>query len=317
VSRVINDRPNVDPETRTRVLRAIAELEYVPSAAARRLSLGRTQSIAVAVPFMTTPSVVERLRGIESRLVVAGLDMVVFNVETVERRDAVLRELPHPVRYDGMLLVSLPPRDHEVRQIRRSGMPTVLVDAHHDLLPSVVVDDVEGGRLAARHLLELGHRRIGFVGDLPRPEFGFTSSQHRRQGADEVLRSEGLAMPDSAVGLGEPTRACARELAAKILRHSRPPTAVMVASDVQALGVLEAAHDAGIDVPGKLSVIGYDDIEAADYLGLTTIHQPLFETGERGADRLVDAIGGGTLEPVGEVLAVRLVARRTTAPRPA
>ena len=94
VSRVLNERTNVDPTTRARVLAAIKELDFVPSPTARRLSLRRTQTIAVILPFLTRPSAVERLRGIELALVEAGYDLIVFNVETVDRREAVFRDLP-------------------------------------------------------------------------------------------------------------------------------------------------------------------------------------------------------------------------------
>ena len=312
VSRVINDQTNVDPATRARVLEAIAHLDYVPSTVARRLSLGRTQTIAVVVPFLTTASVVARLRGIESGIAAAGLDMIVFAVETVERRDAVMRDLPRPERIDGLILVSLAPHDEEVARVKRSGLPTVLVDAHHPQLPRVVVDDLDGGRMAAQHLLDLGHLRIGFVGDTPQPGFGFTSSRLRQRGVDRALKVEGLAMPDSVIGLGAPTRERARDLAAAILTQHRPPTAIVAASDVQALGVLEAARDVGVEVPAELSVVGYDDIEAADYLGLTTIRQPLFQTGQRAVVRLLDIIEGRPAGPLREVMDVQLVVRRTT-----
>lgn len=314
VSRVLNDRPNVDLLTRERVMAAIRELDYVPSAAARRLSLRRTQTIAVVVPYLTRPSVVERLRGIEHALVDAGLDMIVFNVETPLRRDTILRDLPRPERIDGLILVSIAPHEDELRRIQRSGLPLVLVDAHHRSVPRVVVDDVGGGRLAARHLLDLGHIRIGFVGDPLRPPIGFSSSRLRLRGVEQAIRADGLAIPEKLVALGEHGRLRARELADHLLRSRLPPTAIVAASDTQALGVLEAAERHGLHVPADLSVIGYDDIEAADYVDLTTIHQPLMETGIRAVQRLVALIAGEPPPPLREVLAVSLVVRGTTAP---
>jgi DNA-binding LacI/PurR family transcriptional regulator len=314
VSRVLNERANVDPGTRQRVLDAIRELDYVPSSAARRLSLGRTHTIAVVVPYLTRASVVERLRGIEHALAEAGLDMIVFNVETPQRRDAVLRDIPRPARIDGVILVSIAPHEDELRQIRRSGLPLVLVDAHHRSIPRVVVDDVGGGRLAARHLLDLGHLRIGFIGDPPRPPIGFSSSRLRLRGVEQALRADGLAIPADLVALGEHGRQRARELAARLLRLRLPPTAIVAASDTQALGVLEAAADLGMQIPGDLSLIGYDDIEAADYVGLTTVHQPLQETGSRAVRRLLALIAGAPPAPLREVLDVWLVTRRTTSP---
>jgi DNA-binding LacI/PurR family transcriptional regulator len=296
------------------VLTVIRELDYVPSSAARRLSLGRTNTIAVVVPYLTRPSVVERLRGIERALAQAGLDMIVFNVETPRRRDEVLRDLPRPARIDGLILVSIAPHEHELRQIRQADLPVVLVDAHHRGLPRVVVDDVGGGRLSARHLLDLGHLRIGFVGDPLRPPIGFSSSRLRLHGVEQAMRADGLAIPDELVALGEHGRQRARELASNLLRSSLPPTAIVAASDTQALGVLEAAAEMELRVPGDLSVIGYDDIEAADYVGLTTIHQPLEETGFRAVGRLLQLIAGEPRPALREVLDVWLVHRSTTSP---
>ncbi len=316
VSRVLNDRPNVSPSTRERVAAAIRELDYVPSSTARRLSLRRTHTIAVVVPYLTRPAVVERLRGIEQALVEAGLDMIVFNVETAERRDAILHELPRPERIDGLILVSIAPHEDELKRIRRSGLPLVLVDAHHRSVARVVVDDVGGGRMAARYLLDLGHVRIGFVGDPLRPPIGFSSSRLRFRGVERAMRADGLAIPDQLVALGRHGRLPARGLAERLLRLQAPPTAIIAASDTQALGVLEAASRAGLHVPADLSVIGYDDIEAADYVGLTTIHQPLEETGVRAVERLLAIIAGRPHPELREVLDVNLVVRATTATPP-
>ena len=138
VSRVLNERANVGENTRTRVLAAIAELDFVPSEAARRLSLKRTKTVAVILPFLTRPSAVERLRGVEAALVKAGYDMIVFNVETVERREVVFRDLPRRERVDGLIIISLSPHEDELERIQRVGLPAVLVDAHHRALPRVV-----------------------------------------------------------------------------------------------------------------------------------------------------------------------------------
>jgi DNA-binding LacI/PurR family transcriptional regulator len=312
VSRVLNHRPNVDPETRARVQAVIDELDFVPSTAARRLSLGRSQTVAVVVPFLARPSSVERVRGIESALVTAGLDMMAMNVESAARRDAILRDIARPERIDGLVLVSIAPHEDELARIALTGLPVVLVDAHHRRLPRVVTDDVGGGRIAAQHLLGLGHRRLGFVGDAPRPGFGFASSRLRLRGVEQALRTEGLAIREEDVVLAEHGRAPARASAASLLGRPDRPTAIIAASDTEAMGVLQAAADLGLSVPGDLSVIGCDDIEAAEVLGLTTVRQPLFETGERAARRLVDRIAGRDDGPLRDVLPVTLVVRRTT-----
>jgi len=314
VSRVLNERANVDPATRARVLAAIEDLDYVPSPTARRLSLGRTQTVAVILPFLTRPSTVERLRGIEFALASATYDLIVFNVETVERRDVVFRDLPRSERVDGLIVVSLSPHMDEVERIKRSGLPTVLVDAHHRGFPRVVADDVRGGRLATDHLIGLGHRRIGFIGDIPRVPLAFISSRLRLAGFRRAMRDAGLEAPAGLIAVGAHSRHRASELAQRMLTRDRPPTAIVCASDTQAAGVLEAAAALGCSVPGDVSITGYDDLELADHLHLTTVRQPLFESGVRAVQRLLIGIDDRPMTPLREVQEIRLVVRRSTAP---
>jgi LacI family transcriptional regulator len=173
---------------------------------------------------------------------------------------------------------------------------------------------VEGGVLATRHLLELGHRRIAFVGDPSDNRFGFTSSAHRRAGFEDAMRAAGLQVPAHYVMEGEHSREVALEMASDLLALPQPPTAIFAASDTQAFGVLEAAVRAGVSVPEQLSVIGFDDVEMATYLGLTTVRQPLTYSGARGAQLLIQQAGGWYPdEPVVEKLSLELIDRRTTA----
>jgi DNA-binding LacI/PurR family transcriptional regulator len=316
VSRVLNNRANVDPETRAKVLAAIEALDFIPNQTARRLSLRRTQTVAVILPYLTRPSSAERLRAMELTLAAADYDLIVFNVETVERREAVFRALPRRERVDGLIIVSLSPRPEELDRIVRSGLPTMLVDAHHRALPRVVADDVLGGRIAAQHLVSLGHRRIAFVGDIPRTQMAFTSSRLRLSGARRTLDHAGIGLPAGQVATGAHSATRASELATKLLTAAKPPTAIICASDTQASGVLEAAATLGLRVPADLSVTGYDDVDLAAQLGLTTIHQPLFESGVRAVERLLSMIDHQSPQPLREVQDIRLVVRRSTgAPR--
>jgi DNA-binding LacI/PurR family transcriptional regulator len=291
----------------------MTELDYVPNPFARRLSLGKTLTLAVIVPFFTRPSFVERLRGIEAAIAETEYDLIVYNVESVEKRDEYFRRMSRPERIDGLVIISLSPSDEDVERFRNSGVPIVLVDARHPEVPRVVVDDVSGGYLATRHLLDLGHRQIGFLGDdYPNP-FNFTSSHHRYTGYRKALLEAGVdAQPEYHV-TGEHGRDVANELTHRLLSLETPPTAIVAASDIQAMGSLEAARETGVPVPDALSIIGYDDIEIAEYLDLTTIHQPLFESGWRGIHLLFQIIQGEPTEMLGE-LPIRLVDRGTTAP---
>jgi DNA-binding LacI/PurR family transcriptional regulator len=312
VSRVLNDSPLVSDVARERVHRAIHELGYRPSSTARKLSLGRTQTIGVVAPFFTTGSVLERLRGVVERLREGDdYDLLLFDVETIAQRGDAFREFARSDRVDGLLIMSLRPSDDEVAKLRAESLPVVLVDVSHPGFPSVVIDDMLGGEMATEHLLAKGHRRIGFVGDAPTP-FGFTSSEQRRRGMRRALRRAGI---DGRAGLeqrGPHGREEARVLTERLLRLADPPSAIFAASDVQAMGVLEAARARNLRVPDDLAVIGFDDIEVAAALELTTIRQPLRETGKRGADLLLAAVEGIDAPPTEELAPLTLIERRTT-----
>ena len=162
-------------------------------------------------------------------------------------------------------------------------------------MPNVVVDDVFGGELATRHLLDLGHRRIAFMGDKPADRFRFDSTRDRTKGYEQALEAVGLTPRPEWVREGTQNRHVARSIAEDLLTHGERPTAVFAASDIQALGVLEAARSLGIAVPSELSVVGFDDIEIASYANLTTVRQPLFDSGRIGAALLLQALAGEEL----------------------
>jgi DNA-binding LacI/PurR family transcriptional regulator len=315
VSRVLNNSPRVSADTRARVLAAIEVLDYRPNPMARGLSRGRCQTLGAVVPFFTHASAVERLRGVVAGLDGSRYDLVLFNVESPVHRDEHLASLTRRDRADGLLIVSLPPPAADLDRLADAGVPVVLLDSRGHGVPAVVTDDVEGGRIATRHLLDLGHERIAFIGDDPANPFGFTSSAERERGYRESLAAAGLAERPGDVCHGPHVREVARELAGTLLDRADRPTAVFAASDTQALGVLEAARARGIPVPDDLSVVGFDDIEVSSYAGLTTVRQPLRESGQKAIALLLEALTSEEPPPP-EVhqLGLELVVRSTTAP---
>jgi DNA-binding LacI/PurR family transcriptional regulator len=316
-SRALNGLDVVNPQTRDRILLVMQELGFTPSPAARRLSLGRTLTIGVVVSFLTRPQAAERLRGVDAVLTDSEFDLVIYNVESLQKRDHYLGTLAQSQRTDGLIVMSLPPNEESTAILARSPVPIVFIDVHTPAvaaMPRVVGDDVAGGALAARHLLELGHREIGFIGDAVADPFGFTSSHDREVGLTRELGTAGVTIPPDWVGHGAHGRYESSDLARRMLSGDHRPTAIFTASDTQAMGVIAAARDLGLRVPDDLSVIGYDDIEAADYVGLTTVRQQLFESGRRGAEILLAEIASRSEEPPVGHLSPELVVRVTTAP---
>ena len=313
VSRVLNGG-QVSGRARARVLAAIDDLGYWPSAGARSLVSGSTGTIAVVIPFFMNPSSVERMRGVVAAIGATDYELIVCNVATLAQRDGYLGRRAPLDRSDGLLIVSLAPRDHEVDGFLRAGAPVVLLDTFHPGLPCLRTDDVAGGMLATRHLIELGHERIAFVGDRPDPGMGFVTSARRRDGYRRALRDAGIAVERELHREAPHGRLEAHRLTRELLSLPEPPTAIFAASDTQALGVLEAAGFEGFAVPDDLSVVGFDDLEVAPYVGLTTVHQPLEDSGRRGIERLVAALRGDDVQPHEERLDLDLIVRRTTAP---
>src|SRR3954471_15983882 len=248
VSRVLNDSPLVVEPTRARVHAAVEQLGYRLNPTARTLAIGQAQAVGVVVPFFTTQSVIERLRGVVSRLGRRdrrGYDLLLFDVEAPEQRADAMRDLVRRGRVAGLLVISLPVLDDEIAALRRDELPAVLLDVAHSQLPRVVVDNVHGGALAAAHLLARGHQRIAFVGDHPTNAYGFTSSEDRRRGFHAELARAGLELDPALEWFGPHGRDEACAAAEALLRRKHAPSAIFAASDVQAIGVLKAAEKVG------------------------------------------------------------------------
>ena len=317
VSRVINGAANVRETTRVAVQRVIDQLGYRPSHLAASLSRGTARTMAILVPHLTRPSVVMRLAGALAVLDEQGYDTVVCNVDTPQQRDHHLAALTKRHRADGVIVVSLRLSRQQLASLQRTGVPLVTVGVRAPGVPQTVTDDVTGGRLAAEHLLSLGHRRIGFVGDaahrMSATSLGFSASQYRLTGYRQALAAAGVDYDPVLVRRGPYGAVNAEALVAELLALPDRPSAIFAASDTQAMGVLTAADRCGLPVPGLLSVIGFDDIESAALLGLSTVRQPLADSGAEGARRLCVLLRGERVSPLRQQLALEVVRRSSTA----
>jgi LacI family transcriptional regulator len=317
VSRVLNGSPQVREETRRRVLEVMEEMQYRPSRAASSLSRGSTRTISVLVTFLTRPSVVQRLAGVITVLDAQGYDTVVFNIETAEQRDRHINSLAREAHTDGAIIISLPLDRPHLEAIKVRGLPVVVLDAESPGPPRFVIDNEMGGRMATEHLLSLGHRRIGFVGDFSDQDLAFTSTEHRLRGYEGALIDAGIDVDPEIVSMvlhsGSAVDPISTESAMVLLNGPKPPTAIFAASDVQAIGLMHAIEEQGLRVPDDMSVIGFDDIDAAGLVRLSTIRQPLAESGAIAARKLCDLLDGGRPGRRRTVLPLELVSRATTA----
>jgi DNA-binding LacI/PurR family transcriptional regulator len=315
VSRVLNKSSTVSEKTRQKVLAAIDELDYSPSSIARRLSIGRTHTIGVLTPFLTLPSSIERLRGVQSALAKSEYDLVLFSADNPGRVDDYLRILSRPDRVDGVVIISLPIADTHVSRFRKSKVPAVLVDATHPELCCVVVDDIAGGFKATRFLIELGHTRIAYLSDYLENPFNFVAMRQRFQGYQQALEQAGIPFRPDYHREGELGGREVVPMARQLLMMPERPTAIFAASDIHAVGVIKAAQELNIRVPDELSVVGYDGIRDSEHLEITTIYQPLFDSGVLSVETLLSALIESQEVCDRIVLPTELIVRGTTAPQ--
>lgn len=294
VSRILNDPIKVNPETRKRVLASIDTLDFVPKAEARARALQKNGRIGVITPFFTAPSFIQRLRGIAGALSPKNFELVIYTVHSTDHLQQYLSTLPLTGNLDGLIIISLPIGDTEAHRLINHVLPTVLIEFPHPDLNCVEVDDVEGGHMAATYLLNKGHRRIAFLGDTDLPEYAIHPVSLRLTGFRQALRESSIDLPDQFVRLAPYSQEQTRQVARELLSLSEPPTAIFAATDFQALGVLKAARQLEVRVPDQLAVIGFDDLDMAEYIDLTTVSQHLDESGRLAVEILIAQIESST-----------------------
>jgi DNA-binding LacI/PurR family transcriptional regulator len=310
VSRVLNDSPHVRVDTRDRVLDAMRKLDYTPNSVARALVTGRSRTLGVVSFDTTLYGPASTLLGIERAAHAAGYFVSIVSLEALDRESvtsAIARLRNQGV--DGIVVIA--PKEsaaHTILQLP-AEVPIVAAEAGPGgNVPLVEIDQVEGARLATRHLLELGHRTVCHVSG-PRD---WLEAQDRERGWRSTLEAAGAAAPSVLAGDWSP--ASGYELGRRLAADD-DVTAVFVANDQMALGVLRALHEAGRSVPGDISVVGFDDIPEAAYFmpPLTTVKQDFNEMGKRSLHLLLERIERGEAAPARETVAARLIVRASTA----
>ncbi|MFI6522262.1 LacI family DNA-binding transcriptional regulator [Spirillospora sp. NPDC050679] len=312
VSRVLNSPGQVSERTRRRVLAAVDALGFVPkpdAVAKARRGVGR---IGVIAPHTSYPSVSRRLNGILDAAGPRPLEVVLFDQESASQsRSPLLASLPVTGRLDGLIVVSVPLDGTVADRLAGLDLPTVLLDVRHPGFDSVHTDDTAGGRLAAAHLLERGHRRFGFLGEAQKSDRYVSPSQRRLKGYRLALAGARRHLADEDVRLVGHRAREAAAAARELLSRPERPTAVFAADDTLAAGVLRAARDLGLAVPRDVAVVGFDDGELAEVMDLTTVRQPLEDSGRAAMERLIQQLDRRTTAR--EVaLELELVVRGTT-----
>ncbi len=312
VSRAVNEPHLVQEETRQKVMRAVELLKFVPKAEATVLARKHVGSIGVLVPFFTSPSFVQRMRGVAAALSETKFELVVYTVSSRVQLDEYLDVLPLWRRLDGLILMSMPLSDAQTRHLTAHSLEAVTVEYTRGDLCSVEIDNVQGGRMAARLLVEKGHTRCAFVGETGVPEHIIHLSDLRLEGFRAGLRELGVEPRDHYISRAPFSRDGVTGQAEALLDLPEPPDAIFAYSDLHAAHILRVARARGLRVPEDVAIVGFDGTDLSDYLGLTTVDQGLDESGRLAAEMLISRITDRGRPPQSTRLQLSVIERTTT-----
>lgn len=304
--------------TRARIAAAVEELDFQPNAIARGLVRKRTQTIGVVVASVLNPLYPDLITGIDEVLGASGYTLIFGSTENSAAREAAVVRSMQQRQVDGIIMASVTLQDGEVSQLVDSGLDVVLASRHFkrsDLVDAVVIDNDEGARQAVEHLIAHGHRRIAHIAG-PQDVFPFEIRLHTYQ---RVLARAGLASEELLELAGSTSQDAGAAAVVRLLELPERPTAVFVASDGLAIGVIEACAARGVRIPEDLAIIGFDNVWVAAMHGvqLTTVDSRAREIGRLAAQQLVDRIENrwngveASAAPDLTVLPAHLVRRRT------
>jgi LacI family transcriptional regulator len=314
VSHVINNTRFVAQETRARVLAAMEALNYRPNALAQSLRSGRTNTFGLILPDSSNPYFAEISRSIEDEAFKLGYSVIFCNTERDPHKEQLYIEVLSKKQVDGLIFVATGDRVDALETLLRQELPVVVVDRDFPAfeVDAVLTDNRQGGYLATRHLVELGHRRIACITG---PSH-ITPSAERVTGYRNALLEAGLPFEEKLVLSGDYRPDSGRVAASVLLNRPDPPTALFFCNDLMAIGAMRAATWAGWHIPEQLSIVGFDDIEFASYTHppLTTIAQPKVEVGYRAAHLLIDRINDKERPFQRVILPTRLIFRESSGP---
>lgn len=310
VSRVINGASNVSAGTREKVERAIAELSYVPSVAARSLRSKRTYALALVVPDITNPFWTTVARGVEDVAQGGNYSVLLCNTDENPAKQHSYLDMIVSQRVDGVIIAPYDSDVCNISQLRQRNIPTVAIDRRIDgwEVDTVYGDSLAGAYAMVRHLIGLGHTRIAVITGPP----GASTAEDRLEGYRIALSRAGLPLDGALVKRGEYRAASGQGMMHELLEQANPPSAVMAANNLIAVGAFEAIRQHGLTVPQDIALVTFDDLPdlARFFPFFTVVSQPAYEMGQEAARLLLSRLdSGNVLEPRRVVLPTRLIVR--------
>lgn len=292
VSRYFNDPDMVTPKTRAVVEQAVEALGYRPSRVARRLRVekGQAHLIGLVIPDMQNPFFVDIVRGVEDVAYSHGYAVILCNSDESAEREKLSLDLLRSESVDGLIVPTVRRGNATAEELTRDGVPVVCVDRRPAkiIVDTVISDNEQGALEAVEHLLELGHRRIGYVGGIPH----ISTSTERLAGYRKALEAANVPFEPGLVREGDSRQESGRAMAGQLLDLSEPPSALFVGNNLMTLGALEAIHRRDLTIPDDVALVSYDDMpwSLAFDPPLTAVSQPGYEMGREAAELLLRRI---------------------------
>ncbi len=312
VSRVLNNHAHVNPETRTKVLKTANELGYVPHATARALASGKTRMLGLVVGALYSEYVFEIMRGVNDETREQSNNLVL--VTSGQSQEHELKQISHLMggMVDGIMLVLPREAAPYLEVLSTQELPIVLIDHRSttDRLPAVRATNFEGMHEATRYLIQLGHRRIGYIKGIA--DQGTTIERYR--GYLQALKDAAIDYDEDLIRQGDYEQSSGYRCTHELMEFPDPPTAIIASNDQMAFGAYSAIREMDLVIPEDVSLIGFDDVpsSATQYPPLTTVHQPLYEMGRTAVRMVISAIRGEPLIAGPKYVPTHLVIRSST-----
>ncbi|MEM3062908.1 MAG: LacI family DNA-binding transcriptional regulator [Nitrososphaerota archaeon] len=291
VSRVINGKKDVKPETRDKVLKAIEELGYVPNSLARSFVLQRTKTIGLVITDITNPFFTTLARGVEDTAMKNQFSVIFCNTDEDPEKEVLYLELLARKRVDGVILASASGKRTPLKSILLSKIPVVLIDREVDGLEDLDIvkgDSVYGAYLLTKHLINLGHKRIGIIVGSK----NISTAEDRVEGYKKALVEAGIDIDDELIRFARYSREDGYKVTKELLNLENPPTAIFGGNNFIAVGAMMAIRDSGLRVPEDIALVSFDDIESLSqvYPFFTVVTQPAYSMGVISAELLIRRI---------------------------
>ncbi|QEN06647.1 LacI family transcriptional regulator [Oceanispirochaeta crateris] len=313
VSRYLNNPESVKKETGLRISSSMEKLDYIRQGNAGSNASRSFRRVGVLTPFFPAPSFVERLRGMIPYFKEKNFEVIIYTIESPEQLAEYLSSVPFTRRLDGLILMSIHLTPAQNRLLQASDLHVVMIESDDENYSRILADDQRGGQMAAELFIKKNYLPCAFMGDENQSiTYSCHPSELRLKGYMETLQDEGVTLPDSLIMESNTTVEDSHRVFRKFLDEGNRVRAIFAMCDLQAIGIMKAAREMNIRIPEDLAVLGFDDIESADWMGLSSISQHLGDSGRISAKLLLELITGNSNAIQKVNLQVELIERGTT-----